>query len=291
LHKNCCRQCTELIVAEQHIGAALEAIGFEYLHDLTAAALAGYRRKLLQDGRGPATHAQAVSALRAFLRWCRVLGAHGMPAEIMAAVLEMPKAKVARPYKVATDAEVDALLDAAKTARDKALLAVLVGSGVRVAEAVAPDVRHILEDCDGKPALYVHQGKGAKDRTVWVQPDTIDAVRKYLESTGRTLGTEGALFRAHDRGAGKRSRRRLTTRAVGAVLAGAVKAAGIKAKKLSPHSLRHSFAFRYLRNGGDVVGLQRLLGHASLSTTQRYADHISGSELAQFIPPLRSKDA
>ena len=66
----------------------------------------------------------------------------------------------------------------------------------------------------------------------------------------------------------------------------AVAAAGVDAKRISPHSLRHSFALRSLRAGANVVAVSKLLGHASVSTTQRYVDHLALAELRAAVPPL-----
>ncbi len=65
-----------------------------------------------------------------------------------------------------------------------------------------------------------------------------------------------------------------------------VAAAGIAAKQISPHSLRHTYALRALRHGGNVVAVSKLLGHASIATTQRYLDHLQLSELRRAVPYL-----
>jgi integrase/recombinase XerD len=61
---------------------------------------------------------------------------------------------------------------------------------------------------------------------------------------------------------------------------------GINAKRVSPHTLRHSYALRCLRHGGNVVAVSKLLGHRSISTTQRYVDHLALRELRAAVPPL-----
>jgi site-specific recombinase XerD len=81
-------------------------------------------------------------------------------------------------------------------------------------------------------------------------------------------------------------RARLTTRAAGYIVERATKAAGIAAKQISPHSLRHTFGIRSLRSRHDVIALQKLLGHASVATTQRYLDHLDLAELRQAVPDL-----
>jgi len=81
-----------------------------------------------------------------------------------------------------------AIITAAVDARDKALLAVMLGAGLRVAEVCGLDVADILTDQDGETALFVRQGKGRKDRTVPVQADVARYIRTYLATTKRRLG-------------------------------------------------------------------------------------------------------
>ena len=109
-----------------------------------------------------------------------------------------------------------------------------------------------------------------------IQPD---AARAYRARTGRQLGQGGPLFRAHDRAATKLPRGRLTTRAVGYVVERCTTAAGIDAKRISPHRLRHTSAVPSLRSRHDVIAVQKPLEHASVATTQRYLDHLDLAEL------------
>jgi integrase/recombinase XerD len=140
-------------------------------------------------------------------------------------------------------------------------------------------------DPEGGAALHV-AGKGRKERIVPIQGDVLRYLRAYLAATGRTLSAEGPLFRAHDRAAAKLPRHRLTTRAAGYVVDRCTKAAGVDAKRISPHSLRHTFALRSLRQRHDVIAVQKLLGHASVATTQRYLDHLGLAELRAAVPTL-----
>jgi len=234
----------------------------------------------------PASHGQALAALRAFLTWSRSMGAHQLPAEVVATALRTPRSTVRRPYSVLADPEVSAIIAAAVDPRDTALLAVMLGAGLRVAEVCALDIADILTDQDGETALFVRQGKGRKDRTVPVQADVARYIRAYLATTKRRLGGDGPLFRAHDRADGKLVRGRLSTRAVGDVVNRCTAASGIDAKHVSPHALRHTFALRSLRRGGNVVAVSKLLGHASITTTQRYVDHLALGELRAAVPEL-----
>jgi integrase/recombinase XerC len=237
-------------------------------------------------GLGPASQSQGIAALRSFLNWSRAMGpARHLPADLVGAALRSNSATVRRPYGVLSDTEVVSVLGAGETARNRALLAVLLGAGLREAEAVALDVADIISDPDGGTLLHVH-GKGRKERTVPAVAEVEAALRAYLASTGRRLGGRGPVFRAHDRGTLHRDRARLGVGAVWTVVHGCARAAGIVAKNVSPHTLRHTFAIRYLRNGGNVVALSKILGHASIATTQRYVEHLELAELRRDMPGL-----
>jgi integrase/recombinase XerD len=132
----------------------------------------------------------------------------------------------------------------------------------------------------------VRQGKGHKDRLVPINEDVADVINQYLADTGRYLTDEGPLFLATDRAAMGRASRRLSTRSMATLVKEGARAAGIKTTRISPHSLRHSYAIRCLRAGANVVAVSKLLGHASLAATQRYVDHLATAELRQQVPSL-----
>jgi site-specific recombinase XerD len=270
----------------RHLAGALAFMGETTITTLTGAHLAAYRAHVTSAALAPASQSQALAALRSFLAWSGAMGAHTLPGDVIRAALRTPKAEVRRPYAVLSELEIAPILAAAQAPRDRAILAVMLGGGLRVAEVVGLDVGDVQEDGDGETVLYIRQGKGRKDRTVPIRADVARLVRTYLHSTGRRLGEAGPLFRAHDRGAGSRVRRRLSARAVGYLVARCTAAAGVDAKSISPHSLRHTYALRALRAGGNVVAVSKLLGHASVSTTQRYVDHLQLAELRAVVPPL-----
>jgi integrase/recombinase XerC len=161
-------------------------------------------------------------------------------------------------------------------ARDRAILELLYSTGMRVSELVSRD----LVDLDFKEEMLTVRGKGDKERLVPVGAPAIEAVKNWLAQRnqlielragrGRTVEKE-ALF-LNGRGG------RLSVRSVERM----VKAYGEKAgilQMVTPHALRHSFATHLLEMGADLRSVQELLGHASLSTTQRYThltlDHLS----------------
>ena len=119
-----------------------------------------------------------------------------------------------------------------------------------------------------------------------VRGDVATFLKRYLVSTRRRLGAEGPLFRAHDPRSHRSPPGRLTARTVGYIVANCAMKAGIDAKRVSPHSLRHTYAIRALRSGANVIAVQKLLGHANVATTQKYLDHFQLSELRAAVPLL-----
>ena len=143
--------------------------------------------------------------------------------------------------------------------RDRAILEVLYSSGIRVGELAALNV----EDVHLASSLVKIRGKGNKERIVPLGRPAEEALIRYLGKRfpdGRN--EKGPLFVNGSGG-------RLTTRTVARIVDKYVRNAGI-GKKISPHSLRHSFATHLLDAGADMRSIQELLGHESLSTTQKY---------------------
>lgn len=147
--------------------------------------------------------------------------------------------------------------------RDKALLELLYGTGARISEIVGLAVDDVSQLAHGEPVLRLH-GKGGKTRLVPVGRVAINAVEAYLVRGRPAISRTGspALF-LNARGGG------LSRQSAWAILQDAAEKAGL-AGKVSPHTLRHSFATHLLENGADVRVVQELLGHASVTTTQIY---------------------
>jgi integrase/recombinase XerD len=145
--------------------------------------------------------------------------------------------------------------------RDQAILETLYGAGLRVSELVSLDVDEV--DLEGGSVRVI--GKGAKERIVPLGRFALDAIGAYLTKARPELASRSsraALFLNHRGG-------RLTRQGCDRILRGHVRRAGI-AKRVSPHTLRHSFATHLLEGGADVRVVQELLGHASVATTQIY---------------------
>lgn len=143
-------------------------------------------------------------------------------------------------------------------ARDRAVLELLYSSGLRVSELAGLNT----DDIHLKDALIKIRGKGKKERIVPIGSKAIDAVKTYL--------VERMLFKSKDRALFlNRLGSRLTDRSVRRIVVKYARTLGYN-EKVSPHTLRHTFASHLLQGGADLRVIQELLGHSSLSTTQRY---------------------
>ena len=269
----------------RHLRNARAILGVESVAEVTGADLAGYRATILSNDLAPASNRQSLSALRSFLTWVTDMGGPAPSSRVVKVALRTPRGSTAARYSTITELEVGKMLAEDIGLRERAIAAVLLGAGVRIAEAAHLDVADLFEDSDGGAALFVRQGKGRKDRVVPIQPEVDAIIRTYLVATGRMLGDAGRLFLASDRSARGRAPG-LSTRAISRIVKELAAAAGITAKRVSPHSLRHTYAMRALRSGGNVVAVARLLGHSNIATTQRYVDHLANSELRSTVPVL-----
>ncbi|MHA1151941.1 MAG: tyrosine recombinase XerC [Alphaproteobacteria bacterium] len=238
------------------------------LRDLDRLKPADFRAWLAARANGGAslgTRARGLSVVRGFYRWLARVGLADNPA---VSALKTPR--VPRPVPKALDAgEAVELLDTAPELaravwigkRDAAVLMLLYGCGLRLGEALSLSRR--AAPVPGQDALTV-TGKGGKDRMVPLLPAVIEAVQDYLAACPFELTPEGPLF------LGARGKA-LGARQVQARVAELRIKLGLP-ETATPHALRHSFATHLLAAGGDLRAIQELLGHASLSTTQRYTD-------------------
>ncbi|MGI9557281.1 MAG: site-specific tyrosine recombinase XerD [Solirubrobacterales bacterium] len=221
------------------------------------------------NGNGPcspSTLARKSASLRTFYQHLR--RTEVTDADPMAAVRPPRRG---RPLpKVLSHGEVGRLLEQTHGAepsdlRDRAILEVMYGCGLRVSEVVGLDVTSV----DMRRGFVRAQGKGSKERIVPAGRAAVDAVRRYLRSgRGQMLrgGEESRLF-LNARG------KPLTRQGLYKIIKQRARAAGL-AQKMSPHTLRHSFATHLLAGGCDLRSVQEMLGHADVATTQIYT-HLS----------------
>ncbi|HYB57657.1 MAG TPA: tyrosine recombinase XerC [Alphaproteobacteria bacterium] len=243
-----------------HLG---EAPRLASLAALRAADFRAWLARRTMDGLARSSSARALSVLRSFFRFCE---RRGLADAAAVRAVRTPKLPRALP-KALTVADAGEVIDKAAVlsevpwiaARDVAILTLLYGGGLRIGEALALK-RH--EAPSGEVLRVL--GKGRKERLVPVLPVVREAVGRYLALCPYDPGPSGALFlgargAALDPAIVQRQMRKLR------VWLGLAESA-------TPHALRHSFATHLLAAGGDLRTIQELLGHASLSTTQRYTE-------------------
>jgi integrase/recombinase XerC len=236
------------------------------MNDLGALRAADFRAWLARragDGLTAASRARELAAVRNLFRW---LDRSGRLHNAAVTTLSTPKVKRPMPRPL-TEKDAGTLLNAAGAepdepwigARDRALFTLLYGCGLRISEALnltrkeAPlgDTLRVL-------------GKGRKERDVPVLPAVAQAVRAYLDACPYDPGADGPLFLGARGG-------RLNPAVAQRQMQTLRRLMGLP-ETATPHALRHSFATHLLADGGDLRAIQDLLGHASLSTTQRYTD-------------------
>ena len=234
---------------------------------LPLIALRGFLAARRAQGAGPRTVARQTAALRAFVRW---LERHGDASSATLDQLQTPRQPrtVPRPLAVA---DASAMLAAASDlaarpwigARDRALVALLWGCGLRISEALSLtcDDLDIASGTVRARALTI-AGKGGKVRMVPLIAPAARAVEDYLVALPFAIARDEHLFRGAKGGP-------LAPGVVQRMVRTLRGALGLPASA-TPHALRHSFATHLLGNGGDLRAIQELLGHASLSTTQKY---------------------
>lgn len=213
-----------------------------------------------------------LSAIRTFLRWCVK---EGRCRENAADLLDSPKRPKALPRSVSVE-EAAALCSAPAAdtpvgLRDRALIELLYGSGLRISELLSLDVGAV-DFIDQSVRVL---GKGRKERVVPFHDACGAALRRYLDDARPKLATdksEGALFLGAKGG-------RLSDRVVRKMLATTGTELGVRGR-VHPHKLRHAFATHLLEGGAELRGIQELLGHASLGTTQRYT-HVDLARLTK----------
>ncbi|TKB91856.1 MAG: tyrosine recombinase XerC [Nitrospira sp.] len=239
-------------------------------------SIRGYLHWLNRKHEKSTSMARKLSSLRSFYRYLQREGMVGLnPAD----AIRMPKQPKHLPRVLSKD-DAAALMEfpadqaAGGSLRDRALLETLYSTGARVSELVGID----LDDLRASEGLVHLRGKGRKERIVPIGDVALQAIQAYLDEqrltktrypTAKTTRVASPIFR-NNRGG------RLTTRSVARIVARySNRLAG---GSVSPHTLRHSFATHLLDEGADLRSIQEMLGHASLSTTQKYT-HLATDQL------------
>lgn len=241
---------------------------------LTPAVVGRFTTHLLEAGgaHGPLSR----TTVRGYVRSARIFLGWAAKSEGGAATVGA-KPSLPRPERVLIDVlsrdEIQRMEDAAKSERDKLILRLLADCGLRLGELVGLRVQDLWEPRRGEYALKV-RGKGSRDRLVPVAPALHRRLKRYL--AGRQAEGRDPVFVALRKGLDGRYPP-LTDGATQKTIRLLAKEAGID-KRVYPHLLRHSFATWWLQRGGNIVSLQRILGHSDLTMVQSVYSHLNTSD-------------
>jgi integrase/recombinase XerC len=259
---------------------------------LDRAAIRSFLGELHKRGQARASAARKLAATRTFLRYLR---REGLVEDDPGAMVATPKRDIRMPAHL-SEQEMVSLIGAASQAtplgrRDRAILELFYASGLRLSELVGLD----LDDVNLSARMSRVLGKGGKQRLVPFNTSTAKAIRGYLND--REAIVRGRKGQDRQEGPDRKNARpsrhsrprdplfvnyrggRLTVRSVDRLVRRYVAATSAR-MGISPHALRHSFATHLLQRGADLRAIQELLGHAQLSTTQRYT-HVNAAQLLE----------
>jgi integrase/recombinase XerD len=256
-------------------------------HSADDRALRDYLARAARAGLAARTTARRLSALRQFHRFLYI---EGIRPDDPSSALDSPRQGRTLP-KYLAEGEVEALLKAARSRpgaeglRLAALLELLYATGLRVSELVGLPLAALARD----RRLVTVRGKGDKERLVPLGGAARGAIERWLPTRQETLrkGASRFLFPSGGR------QGHLTRHRFGQLLKELAAEAGLDPSKVSPHVLRHAFATHLLAHGADLRSVQRLLGHADISTTQIYT-HVLEERLQRLVRehhPLAKRDA
>jgi len=267
-------------LAKNHSALAVGAI--EHTH------IRAYLGSLYERGLSKASAARALAAMRSWFKWLAHTGHIQQNAASLVATPRLPKHLPRVPSIEQLNRAVDSVRDDAASwlARDKAILEMLYGCGIRNAELVGLN----LDDIHWANEAILVRGKGQKQRYVPLGDAAAEALRVYLAErsarlaaaaepkgiagpgkveTPRQIATPALFLNLQLRGIANGGQARLTTRSVGRIVKRIAILRGLSSD-VHPHTLRHAFGTHLLEEGADLRAIQELLGHERLSTTQRY---------------------
>lgn len=243
------------------------------IRDVSHKEINDYLAHLSLEGKESSTLVRRLSALRQFYQF---LISEGWSSVNPTAAIDSPRQKRALP-KILSEDEVVRLLNIARSQTDAegirlyAMLETLYASGLRVSELISLPMTTFHMD---KPYLFI-KGKGGKERLVPLSDLAINALKDYISVRPYFLQRSDIkgqkwLFPSNSKEG------YLTRQRFGQLLKQLAHCANLEAEKVSPHVIRHAFATHLLTHGADLLAIQKLLGHADLSTTQIYTHVVTG---------------
>lgn len=246
----------------------LAHVGNQPLQNTTLNQLQSYHVALKEKGYAPRSIKRKLAAVKSLLSFSQKVGLTTVNA---GTALQAPQHKNNLAERILTESEVLRIIDHASSKRNHILILFVYATGARVSEVSALKWRDIKKI--GDRAQVTIYGKGDKTRIVTFSP----GVWQELKSLRGDSGVNDAVF------ASRKGKGHLDTSQINRIVGTAAKKAGLKGK-VSPHWLRHSHASHFLQRGGNIVLLQRTLGHSSLDTTTGYIHcHPSDSSALHLI--------
>jgi integrase/recombinase XerC len=258
----------------------LTVIRIEHTH------IRSYLGTLYDRGLSKASAARALAAIRSWFKWLARAHHIEQNAASLVSTPRLPKHLPRVPSIEQLNRAVDTALDDASSwpARDKAILEMLYGCGIRNAELTTLD----LDDIHWANEAILVRGKGQKQRYVPLGDTAAEALRAYIaersarlaaDNGKKPLNTPALFLNLRLRGIANGGHARLTTRSVGRIVKRIAILRGLSSD-VHPHTLRHAFGTHLLEEGADLRAIQELLGHERLSTTQRYTQ-LTTAQLTQ----------
>ena len=238
----------------------LSAVGKNDFAGVTGAEIRSFLSSLQEDGRSPATVARAIASLKAFFGRLTDEGHYvSNPAEGISSATAPQK-----PPRILTGEEIRRLLEQpdikdAKGCRDKAMLETLYATGIRVSELIALDLS------DVNTATELITCRNGKDRIIPIYASAVKAIEHYISFARPVMSAAGEVAMFVNTGGD-----RMTRQGFWKILKSYAAKARID-EDITPQVLRNSFAAHLLENGADVRALQEMLGHADISSTQKFA--------------------
>lgn len=240
--------------------------------EISEERVTDYLADLHDLGIAPRSVARVISALKSFFRWLR---SDRVIEQDPMLLIDAPRIERHLPDVLSVE-EIDAIVAAIppekdEARRNRAIIETLYGSGLRVSELT--DLR--LSRYDAAEGYLIVEGKGAKQRIVPVSPVAAQAIAEYLPDRAPRPGFDDILFL-------NRRGHALTRQMIFTIIRTLAALAGIE-KRISPHTMRHSFATHLLEGGANLRVIQQLLGHESIATTEIYL-HLDRTHLrAQLL--------
>jgi integrase/recombinase XerC len=270
------RELDEFAAWTRESGGDLTVDRIEHTH------IRAYLGTLYERGLSKASAARALAAIRSWFKWLARAGHIEQNAASLVSTPKLPKHLPRVPSIEQMNRVVDSVRDDAASwpARDRAILEMLYGCGIRNAELTGLN----LEDIHWANEAVLVRGKGQKQRYVPLGDAAAQALRAYLAERAARLAaaqtdTPALFLNLQLRGLNSAGRARLTTRSVGRIVKRIAILRGLSSD-VHPHTLRHAFGTHLLEEGADLRAIQELLGHERLSTTQRYTQ-LTTAQLTQ----------